>query len=203
MSSSAFWNERYGENSFAYGTTPNSFLTTQTHLVPPSSKILCLAEGEGRNAVYLATLGHSVTGVDSSSIGLQKANELASSKGVAIETHVVDLADYDIGESKWDVVVSIFCHLPPPLRKDVHERVAHGLKPGGVLILEAYNPKQLEMKTGGPHSEAMLMRIDDLRSDFEGMDIEIGREVERDVVEGKYHTGKSAVVQVVARKPDA
>ena len=198
---SAFWDGRYGENGFAYGVTPNSFLATQSHRLPPSSKILCLAEGEGRNAVHLATLGHAVTGVDSSSVGLQKANELASSKDVSIETQVVDLADFDIGLSKWDAIVSIFCHLPPLLRRDVHARAVRGLKPGGVVILEAYNPKQLKMKTGGPHSASLLVRLDDLRSDFSGLDIDIGQEIERDVVEGKYHTGKAAVVQVVARKP--
>lgn len=198
---SMFWDERYGEDGFAYGTVANSFLESQTRLLPPSSKILCLAEGEGRNAVHLATLGHAVTGVDSSSVGLQKAKELAASRGVEIETQIVDLAVYDIGESKWDAIVSIFCHLPPPLRKDVHKRVVRGLKPGGILLLEAYTPQQLKMKTGGPHSEALLMTLDQLRSDFDGLDIGIGQEVERDVVEGKYHTGSAAVVQLVARKP--
>jgi len=195
------WDERYSEEGYVYGTEPNDFLASQSDQLSPNSKILCLAEGEGRNGVYLAKLGHSVLGVDSSSVGLQKARDLAEAKGVCIETQVADLKDFDIGEEKWDVVVSIFAHLPPPIRKSVHERVVKGLKKGCVIILEAYTPKQLEYKTGGPPVAEMMMTLDGLLSELKGLDFEFGRELERDVVEGKYHTGKAYTVQVFARKP--
>jgi len=134
-----FWDERYSEDGFAYGTKPNDFLVQQCDAyLSSSSKILSLAEGEGRNAVYLAQQGHDVTGVDSSKIGLDKAQKLAKERGVAIHTDVADLKEYDIGEDKWDAVVSIFCHMPPPMRKDVHSKIVRGLKPGGILLLEAY-----------------------------------------------------------------
>ena len=200
-----FWDERYSEDGFAYGTKPNDFLVQQCDAyLSSSSKILSLAEGEGRNAVYLAQQGHDVIGVDSSKVGLDKAQKLAKERGVAISTVVADLKEYDIGEDKWDAVVSIFCHMPPPMRKDVHSKIVRGLKPGGILLLEAYTPKQLDLKTGGPHTKDMLMTLEEIRSeDFAELEVEIGQELERDVIEGKYHTGKAAVVQLVCRKPSS
>ena len=194
------WDKRYSEESYAYGTKPNDFLASQSKNLNPSSDILCLAEGEGRNAVSLAKLGHNVLGVDSSSVGLEKAKNLAEKEGVKIDVQIADLKDYDIGIEKWDAVVSIFAHLPPALRKDVHQRVVKGLKKGGVLILEAYTPKQLEYKTGGPPVAEMMMCLDDLMEEFEGLEFEFGIEQEREVIEGKYHTGKAYTVQVFARK---
>lgn len=195
------WDERYSEEIYVYGKEPNDFLASQCDKLVPNSRILCLAEGEGRNSVHLAKLGHSVLGVDSSSVGLEKARKLADSNGVCIETQVVDLKDFDVGEEKWDVIVSIFAHLPPPLRRNVHERVVKGLKKGGVIILEAYTPKQLEYKTGGPPVAEMMMTLEGLMSELDGIDFEFGRELERDVMEGKYHTGKAYTVQVFGRKP--
>mmetsp|Transcript_16145 Transcript_16145/g.30500 ORF Transcript_16145/g.30500 Transcript_16145/m.30500 type:complete len:197 (+) Transcript_16145:134-724(+) len=195
------WDERYSEEGYVYGTEPNDFIASQCDKLDPNSKILCIAEGEGRNSVHLAKLGHSVLGVDSSSVGLEKAKKLANSNGVSIETQVAELKDFDFGEEKWDVIVSIFVHLPPPLRKNVHERVVKGLKKGGVIILEAYTPKQLEYKTGGPPVAEMMMTLEGLVSELHGIDFEFGRELERDVIEGKYHTGKAYTVQVFGRKP--
>lgn len=194
------WDKRYSEECYAYGTKPNDFLASQSKKLNSSSDILCLAEGEGRNAVSLAKLGHNVLGVDSSSVGLEKAKNLAEKEGNKIDVQVADLKDYDIGIEKWDAVVSIFAHLPPALRKDVHQRVVKGLKKGGMLILEAYTPKQLEYKTGGPPVAEMMMCLDDLMEEFEGLEFEFGIEQEREVIEGKYHTGKAYTVQVFARK---
>jgi len=195
------YDKRYSEDGFAYGTSPNEFLASQSNKLTPNSRVLCLGEGEGRNAVSLAKLGHSVLGVDSSAVGIEKAKKLAESESVSIEAEVADLKDFDIGEDKWEAVVSIFVHLPPPLRKSVHEKVVKGLKKGGVFILEAYTPKQLEYKTGGPSVAEMMMTLDGLISELDGLDFEIGRESERQVLEGKYHTGKASTVQVFARKP--
>ena len=105
--------------------------------------MLCLADGEGRNGVYLAEQGYTVCSVDLSEMGLEKANRLAVQRGASAEAVVADLADYAVGEARWDGIVSIFCHLPSAVRASLHERVVAGLKPGGVFILEAYTPDQL------------------------------------------------------------
>jgi len=194
------WDERYADEEYVYGTDPNEFLEQQVGKLP-KGKILSLCEGEGRNAVYLAKQGFSVTGVDSSSVGLAKARKLAEREGVSIATELADMGDFRIKPDTWDGVVSIFCHIPPAMRSELHRQVVAGLKPGGVLILEAYTPEQLALGTGGPQIAALTMTAESLKSELEGLDIELIQELERDVVEGKFHTGKGAVVQLVARKP--
>jgi len=194
------WDERYADEEYVYGTEPNDFL--KTHLDElPRGKILSLCEGEGRNAVYLARQGYEVTGVDSSSVGLEKAKKLAAREGVTISTELADMGDFRIEPEAWDGVVSIFCHIPPAMRSDLHRQVVAGLKPGGVLILEAYTPEQLAHGTGGPKIASLTMTADSLKSELEGLVIDSIQELERDVVEGKFHTGRGAVVQLVAHKP--
>mmetsp|Transcript_9433 Transcript_9433/g.22016 ORF Transcript_9433/g.22016 Transcript_9433/m.22016 type:complete len:235 (+) Transcript_9433:44-748(+) len=197
-----FWDQRYKSEDYAYGTAPNDFLKEACGSLPPKSKILCLAEGEGRNAVYLASLGHSVHGVDASAVGLAKAETLAEKQGVKdkVTTQTVDLNDYDMGTSEWDAIVAIFCHLPPPLREKVHAAIPAALKPGGKLFLEAYNPQQLEFKTGGPPALEMLFTPEMMKEDFEGLKLEKNEMLVRDVTEGTFHTGKGAVIQVVGLK---
>ena len=194
------WDQRYSAPEYFYGSEPNDFLVEQSHRIPVGGSVLCLAEGEGRNAVYLAQQGYAVTGVDGSSVGLEKAQRLASERGVSITTVVSDLAAYDMGTTRWDAIVSIWCHLPQPLRTQVHQRAVEALRPGGVLILEAYNPNQLEYKTGGPPTVDLLMTVDDLRTEFAGLNLEIAHEIVRDVREGAGHHGMSAVTQVVGVK---
>jgi len=194
------WNERYSQPGFTYGTEPNDFLRDNARLIP-KGRVLALADGEGRNGVYVATLGHQVTSVDLSSVGLAKAKILAADRGVTIETVVADLADFVIAPSSWEGVVSIFCHLPPPLRRHVYAAVVQGLVPGGVLVLEAYTPRQLELGTGGPSNPELMPTLAQLRDELSGLEFLHGAEVERDVREGAFHSGRSAVVQVVARRP--
>jgi len=141
------WDQRYSSIDYAYGTKANDFLISMVDKLP-TGKILCLAEGEGRNAVWLAEQGNEVTAVDSSEVGLKKAEKLAKERNVKITTVHADLADYDIGAQQWDAIISIFCHLPAELRQDVHRRCVQGLRNKGVMLLEAYTPKQLEYKTG-------------------------------------------------------
>lgn len=197
----AQWDSRFAGEAYAYGTQPNDFLAEHAALIPPASRVLSLAEGEGRNGVYLATLGHRVTGVDASRVGLEKAQRLAAERGVRLETVVSDLADYRIEPGRWDAVVSIFCHLPQPLRRRVFRAVVEGLRPGGLVLLEAYTPDQLQHRTGGPPVPELLYTAAGLREDFAGLELLVLRERERDVVEGRLHTGRAAVVQLVARKP--
>ncbi|MCA9643027.1 MAG: class I SAM-dependent methyltransferase [Polyangiaceae bacterium] len=196
------WDQRYADAEYVYGTEPNDFLkeTAEVHL-PRGGAVLCLAEGEGRNGVYLAGLGFKVTGVDGSSVGLQKAQRLAQQRGVEIATIVSDLADYDLGEQRWDGVVSSWCHTPPELRKQLHAAVVRALKPGGALILESYTPQQLEYKTGGPPNAEWMMTLEGLKQELAGLEFVVGEEKIREVNEGKFHGGTSAVVQVVAKKP--
>jgi SAM-dependent methyltransferase len=138
----AFWNSRYAIPSYYYGESPNAFVAaTASHIA--AGPVLCLAEGEGRNAVHIATLGHRVTAVDQSDAGLDKARRLAATRGVEIETMVADLANYRITPSTWVGIVATFAHLPSALRRKVHADVVLGLRPGGVFILEAYTPAQL------------------------------------------------------------
>jgi SAM-dependent methyltransferase len=140
------WDERYGAPEYVYGTEPNEFLASVASRIP-LGRVLSLADGEGRNGVFLATLGHRVTSVDASPVGLAKAGRLAAARGVTLTTIVADLAEYAIAPGGWEGIVSIFCHLPPPLRRRVHEQVVRGLAPGGMYVLEAYSVRQLQFGT--------------------------------------------------------
>ena len=193
-----FWDERYESEEYFYGTEPNGYLESVAQLIPSNSKILCLADGEGRNGVYLAQKGHRTTCVDMSTMGLSKARMLADKKGVAIETVAADLLDYNQGEARWDAIVSIFFHASPKVRDIVYQRTVRALRPGGLLILEAYTPKQIEFGTGGPPLAELMMTADILRETFLDLEIESLEELERDVVEGSGHTGHAAVVQLLA-----
>jgi SAM-dependent methyltransferase len=196
------WDRRYDRADFFYGTEPNDFLREQVaHL--PTGPVLCLGEGEGRNAVFLAQRGHAVTAVDLSPVGLAKAARLAAARGVWLTTTVADLAQYDLGTDRWAGMVSIWCHLPVALRRRVHGGIVTALRPGGVLLLEAYTPRQLQFGTGGPPVREYLMTLAELREEFAGLEFLLAQECDREVQEGSGHRGPSAVVQVVARKPAA
>ena len=193
-----FWNTHYGTSEYAYGTEPNDFLKEQTF--PINGKILCLAEGEGRNSVFLAKQGYEVTGVDFSQAGIEKINRLAQENGVEVTTICADLADFDCGENNWDGIVLIFAHLPEVVREKVHHQLYKALKPGGKLVVEAYRKEQLEHQTGGPKTLDLLYSKELLETDlnaFHQLSIE---EKTRGVNEGKYHFGTAAVVQVVGLK---
>lgn len=195
------WNQRYSEPGFAYGTEPNDFLAANAErYLRPKGELLCLAEGEGRNAVFLARLGFRVTGVDSSAVGLEKAHRLAGQHGVCIQTVVADLGEFDLGVARWDGIISIWCHTPPDLRARLHRSVVVALRAGGVLLLEAYTPKQVEYKTGGPPTAEHMMTLAAVREELAGLELLEAEEKVREVHEGRYHDGMSAVLQVIARK---
>jgi phosphatidylglycerol---prolipoprotein diacylglyceryl transferase len=194
------WDERYSAETYYYGTEPNDFLRGQIPLLKKGGRVLCLAEGEGRNAVFLAQQGFDVTAVDGSSVGLEKLQRFATERKVHVTSIVCDLADFDLGHSRWDGIVAIWCHLPSNLRRKVHSRCVDALAADGIFILESYTPKQLEFKTGGPSSADMLTTLSELKQDLSSLTIVIGQEIERDVREGVGHIGKSAVVEFVARK---
>jgi SAM-dependent methyltransferase len=194
------WDARYGQDGFYYGTEPNDFLVEQAGLIAQGGRVLCLAEGEGRNAVYLASKGFQVLAVDGSAVGLKKARRLAQDRGVEIETRVSDLSEFEFEREAFDAVVSIWCHLPPGLRTVVHARSVEALRKGGVMLLEAYRPKQLEYKTGGPPVAELMMTRDLLEKDFRSLEARVLEERDRMIHEGKGHEGMSAVVRYAGVK---
>lgn len=193
------WDERYRADFYVFGKEPNGFLEQHVGELR-KGEVLCLAEGEGRNAVFLARQGFKVTAVDASPVGLAKARRLAAEHGVEIDTVCADLEDYDMGVERWDSIVSIFCHVLPPLRKKVHARVRDALRNGGVFLLEAYTPAQLVHGTGGPKSAERMMSKALLREELAGLKFRRLEELEREILEGVHHTGRSAVVQLIAEK---
>lgn len=197
------WETRYGDSAdYIYGTEPNDHLVEAAGDLAPG-RALCVADGEGRNGVYLASLGHDVTSIDLTEAGMAKARRLAADRDVRLSTVVTDVADYDLGTEQWDLIVSIFAHMPPPIRRSLHARIAQALAPGGLFILEAYTPDQIGRGTGGPPVPELTMTLEGLRDELVDLTILEGRELVRSVVEGPGHTGDGAVVQVVARRePD-
>jgi SAM-dependent methyltransferase len=193
------WDERYSAEGYAYGTKPNEFLEENVNQIP-KGKVLSLAEGEGRNAIFLAKQGYSVTAVDASLVGLNKARKLATENGVVVEFVHADLADYDLGENKWDGIVSIFCPLPSALRKQLYKKVEAGLKRNGVFLLEAYTPEQLKHGTGGGNSADVMQSKESLSLELAGLKFRHLVELEREVIEGSYHTGIGSVVQAIASR---
>ena len=191
------WNQRYGSDGFAYGTEPNSFLAENAKLL--TGPVLSLAEGEGRNAVFLASLGLDVLGVDGSEVGLAKAQRLADSKGVQIKTEVADLATYEPPVNCYGSVVSVSAHLPSDVRRRLYRLVEQSLKPGGIILLEAYSKSQLSRNTGGPKDPDMLMTVADIEKEFPNCQVILCHEIEREVVEGEFHTGLASVVQFIGK----
>jgi SAM-dependent methyltransferase len=200
-SARSMWEQRYGAGDYLYGTEPNDFLREQIDALP-DGPVLCLAEGEGRNAVFVASTGREVHSVDLTESGVAKTLRLAEERGVRVTAVAADLATHDIGDERWGAVVSIFAHMPPHVRRDLHARVVASLRPGGVLLLEAYTPAQIGRGTGGPAVPEMTMSLQLLRDELDGLEFLHALETERVVVEGAGHTGVGAVVQVIARKPD-
>ena len=195
----SMWEERYGADYYVFGTEPNEFLRDSLAMLP-AGEILCLAEGEGRNAVFLAGTGRRVTSVDLTDAGVTKTLRLASERGVEVDARVGDLSTFDLGQAKWDAVVSIFAHMAPRDRADLHRRVVEALRPGGLLLLEAYTPDQIGRGTGGPQSVELTMTLSSLEQELAPLELLHAVETERVVTEGPGHTGNAAVVQVIARK---
>lgn len=193
--------QRYAAEDYAYGKVPNAFVADMARSIP-DGPVLCLAEGEGRNAVHLAQRGHRVSAVDQSVMGLGKALRLAAARGVEIETIHADLGSFVIAPGAWAGIIATFAHLPLPLRRTVHRAAVNGLQSGGVIILEAYSPAQLKFGTGGPQkSIELLMPLHCLLDEFSGLEFIVAHKIEREVIEGGFHHGPGSVVQILARRP--
>jgi SAM-dependent methyltransferase len=195
-----FWDERYSSAELVYGEAPNEFLAMMADRLPMSGDALDIGAGEGRNALFLASRGLRVLAVDQSEVGMQKAQRLAQARDLALRTQAVDLQEFDVEDNSFDIISSIFVHLPATLRAAVHERAQAWLKPAGVFVLEAYAPDQIERGTGGPKDRALLAPLDVLLRELDGLSIEHQAALVRNVSEGRFHTGEASVVQIVARK---
>lgn len=199
----AFWDERYGASEeFVFGTAPNAFLASQVARLKPGLRALAVADGEGRNGVWLAGHGLAVHAVDGSQAALDKAARLAAQRGVALRFERCDLFAWDWPEAAYDMVVAIFIQFAPPAER---ERLIAGIRkslaPGGVLILQGYTPKQIEFGTGGPSDPANLYTEADLRRWFGDWQIEHLAEHEAVIEEGNGHSGMSALIDLIARRP--
>jgi cyclopropane fatty-acyl-phospholipid synthase-like methyltransferase len=195
------WNERYAGDEYHFGTEPNAFLVSQIDLLKPGMSCLAVADGEGRNGVWLAQQGLDVLSVDSSSVALEKAKKLAQQCGVKMKFEQVDLMQWEWGANRFDVVAAIFIQFAPPgMREQMFVQIKRCLKPGGLLLLQGYTPRQHEYKTGGPSQVENLYTEALLRNLF--ADINILQLCEHDDIirEGTGHSGMSALIDLVARK---
>lgn len=184
-----------------FGKEPNRFLVSQRALFSPKQQVLAAGDGEGRNGVWLAQQGLNVLAVDYSAVALAKAKSLAAQAGVALETEQADLATWNWGEQRFEFIVAIFIQFAaPPLRTAIHRAMQRALKPGGLIVLQGYTPKQLEYRAGGPSELEKLDTAAQLAQDFVGMDMLLLREHEEMLNEGSAHSGMSALVDLVARK---
>jgi SAM-dependent methyltransferase len=196
------WNGRFSAPEYIFGTEPNRFLASQKHRLRAGQRALCVADGEGRNSVWLAEQGLEVSAFDFSPVGVAKARRLAAARGVQVHYEVAGVYDWAWPEAGFDLVAAIFVQFADPaMRSFMFERMARALKPGGLLLVEGYTPKQLEYKTGGPSSLENLYTAGLLREAFGGLEILELREYEAELGEGAAHAGRSAVVDLVARKP--
>lgn len=197
-----FWNERFNQEEFIFGKEPNEYLVEQTsQYLKPNASVLCIADGEGRNGVWLAKQGMRVTGFDVSDIALVKAKQFAKDNEVNIEYSLCDTDGFDWKTNSYDAIIAIFIQFADPeMRVRIFKQVHQALKPGGIFILQGYTPKQLEYKTGGPsliehlYTEEMIRK---LSCDFEILDLQC---YEKELSEGARHTGMSALLGMVAQK---
>lgn len=194
-----FWNERYSEKEYVYGEKPNVFFAEQLGELHTGLVILP-CEGEGRNAVYAALHEWKVKAFDSSEAGKTKALQLAKKNGVAIDYTIVDAVTVNYPESSADVVAFIYAHFPPSIRKQVHQKAISWLKPGGRIIMEAFNPNQLQNNSGGPKELSMLYTEEMMKEDFDGLKFETTQTLQTILKEGKYHEGRSDIIRFVGIK---
>jgi cyclopropane fatty-acyl-phospholipid synthase-like methyltransferase len=195
------WDERYAGEGYLFGTEPNAFLVSQRHLLQPGMNCLAVADGEGRNGVWLAQQGLHVLSVEASPVALEKAQKLARQRGVTVEFEQADLATWQWGENRFDIVAAIFIQFAPPaLREQMFAGIKRCLKPGGLLLLQGYTPRQLEYKTGGPPLAENMYTEALLRKAFGDMEIMHLRDHDDQVSEGAGHSGMSALIDLVVRK---
>ena len=198
-----FWNGRFASESYVFGTRPAAFLVDNAHHVPARSRVLVPADGEGRNSVFLAEMGHRVVATDIAEEGLAKARKLADARGVSVEFRHLDLQGWAWPEAEFDAVVAIFVQFAPPaFRDEMFAGMKRAVRPGGVLLLHGYTPKQLEYRTGGPPVVEHLYTEELLRAAFADWELLRIEAYERELDEGEGHKGRSAIIDLIARRPE-
>ncbi len=200
----SFWNQRFECEDYVFGTTANRFLVSQGARLRTGQRVLSVADGEGRNAVWLAEQGLEVDAVEFSPAAVDKARRLAASRGVAPNFHLASVMEWDFGVERYDAVVAIFIQFASPLQRGpLFARMAAALKPGGLLLMQGYTPGQLEYKTGGPAQVEHLYTAQLLRQSFADLELLHLQEHEDVLEEGSGHVGRSALIDLVGRKPAA
>jgi len=193
------WNERYSTEEYAYGKEPNGFFKEFIDSHKPG-KILLPAEGEGRNAVYAAKKGWDVLAFDFSHEGRKKAMKITREAGVKIRYELSDLSQFQYTKGSFDAVGLFFVHMPSPMRETVHQGVVRCLNPGGYLVLEAFNKRQIKRSSGGPNDTDYLFSVEDLQSDFNNLEILVLEELVQHYETGIFHRGESETIRLLGRK---
>jgi SAM-dependent methyltransferase len=202
MSTPHPWDERYASTDYVFGTAPNAFVVEQAHRLPSGAHVLAVADGEGRNGVWLAEQGHAVTSIDISRQGQAKAARLAAKRRVELDFRIADLADWPWPTDCYDAVVAIFIQFAEPaLRDAIFVNMRRATRPGGRILLQGYRPEQVQYGTGGPPCSENMYTAAMLRAAFAGWNIEHLEEHDSVLSEGTGHSGMSALVDMVARKP--
>lgn len=197
----ANWDERFSEPGFLFGTAPADFVRRQAHRIRPGDRVLAVADGEGRNSVFVAGLGADVTAMDGSAVALDKARALAAERGVTVDVRLADIDSWTWEEAAFDVVLAVFIQFSPPdQRARVFRGIARTLRPGGLLLLHGYAPRQIGYGTGGPPLAENMYTTDLLSQAFTGFEVLESRDYDADVAEGRAHSGRSALIDFVARK---
>ncbi len=195
------WNKRYAAPGYLFGTEPAGFLRQEAGRLPKGARVLCVADGEGRNSTHLAALGYQVTAFDPSPVAVEKARALALENGVEVDFNVAGVEDWDWSRT-WDAVVAVFIQFAgPDLRDRMFGWLGQAVAPGGLLLLHGYAPRQVEYGTGGPPVVENMYTTDMLEDAFAGWDILRLEDYDKDIEEGPGHSGRSALVDLVARKP--
>jgi SAM-dependent methyltransferase len=198
------WNQRFAAPDFLFGTEPNAWLREHAGVWQPGQRVLSVADGEGRNSVWLARRGLRVDAFDISEVGVAKARRLAAAQGVEVNFSVADCDGFAWPEAAYDGVAAIFVQFADPaLRQRLFGHIRRSLRPGGTLVLQGYTPRQLVYRTGGPPIESHLYTEALLREAFADLDIVELRDYEAELTEGSGHSGHSALIGLVARRPVA
>ncbi len=196
------WDDRFRGEGYLYGTDPAGFVAAQAGVLPPAAKVLSVADGEGRNSTYLAGLGHQVTAIDASGVALEKARALAATRKVTVQFAQVDILAWDWPDGAFDAVLGVFIQfLPAELRTGLHRNLAQAVRPGGMVLLHGYAPRQVGYGTGGPSQVGNLYTLDQLRADFAGWEVVRAEDYDATLREGQGHSGTAALIDFIARKP--
>jgi len=198
-----FWNGRFASASYVFGTRPAAFLADNADHIPPRSRVLVPADGEGRNSVFLAEMGHRVVATDIAEQGIAKARKLAEARRVSVEFRQVDLQGWQWPDAEFHAVVAVFIQFAPPaLRDEIFAGMKRAVRPGGVVLLHGYTPKQLEYRTGGPQAVEQLYTEKLLQDAFADWELVRLEAYERELDEGEGHKGCSAIIDMIARRPE-